>query len=160
MLAQDSASMSQTSSLSSLLPQDSLPSLCAHSSATIRAHGAHDSMSLVFLAATAGSVVVALVILGLVPPRSLLLLVASFRPAVGLDMALLFAVVAFDVAFVLLPLLGLGGKSLVVGLLVNVLAEHAFVVVVTDVFDESGRVDTLARLVGVGGDCADAHLVT
>jgi len=72
--------------------------------------------------------------------------------------ALLLAVVAFDVAFVI-PLLGLGGKSLVVRLLVDVLAEHTFVVVVTDVFDDSGRVDTLAGLVSIDGDRADAHLV-
>ena len=95
----------------------------------------------------------------LVPPRSLPLLSASFRPAVCLDVALLLAVVAFDVALVP-PLLGLGSKSLILGLLVNVLAEHALVVVVTDVFDDSGRVDALAGLIGIRGDCADAHLVT
>ena len=108
--------------------------------------------------ARVGGVVVALVIAGLVPPWSLPFLAASFRPAVGLDVALL-AVVAFDVAFVL-PLLGLCGKSLVVRLLVDVVAEHAFVMVITDVFDDSGKVETLASLIGIGGDWANAHLVT
>ena len=88
----------------------------------------------------------------LVTPWPLTFLTASLCPAIGLDMAFLLAIVAFEVRLVL-SLPRLRSKCLILKLLVGFLANHILVVVIAVELDDSDCIDRSAGLVGVGSDC-------
>ena len=75
-------------------------------------------------------------------------------------MAFLLAIKAFNVTSIfLVVVLGRSGESLVLGFLAVASADHALVVIITDVFDDSCGVDVSAGLVGIGCKGTHSHFV-
>ena len=92
-------------------------------------------------------------------PWPLTFLTASLCPTFRLDVPFLLAIEAFNVRLVFV-LSGLNGEGLILRLLIGFLANHTFVIVVADEFDNVSWVNGIASLVSIRSNRTESHFVT